>query len=287
MVEVPGEAPVARPSSSRAARWSGPLAVAGAAIACAAVAIAAAGAPLRAGRGDTTRIHVTPWLAAVPVVALIVLGIVGLASFRHLSRLQGDVRRPRWLTFIALLVTLLGFLLLMRPERDRDTRDIAELEIAPPAPAAGNRQTAWPVWLGVAAGATLAVVAALGARRHVRRPQDASVEPTEMARQVLAESAEDLSTTAEPRQAVIAAYARLLEGLREAGAGRRPSEAPFEHVSRVLGDLGVRAEPLRQLTALFAEARFSTHEITEAHRTAALDALAAARADLAEVPACV
>jgi hypothetical protein len=112
------------------------------------------------------------------------------------------------------------------------------------------------------------------------------IEPTEVARQVLAESAEDLSTTAEPRQAVIAAYARLLDGLRDAGAGLRPSEAPFEHVSRVLTVLGVRPEPLRQLTTLFAEARFSTHDITEAHRTAALDALAAARADLAEVPVC-
>jgi hypothetical protein len=260
--------------------------VAGAALACAAVAIAAAGAPLRAGRGDKTRFHVTPWLAVVPVVALIVLGIVGLASFRHLSRVQGAARRPKWLTLIALAIAILGSLVLLRPERPSDTRDLDEFEVAPAEPAAGGRHTAWPVWLGVAAGATLAAVAALGARRHVRRPLDTPIEPTEVARQVLAESAEDLSTTAEPRQAVIAAYARLLDGLRDAGAGRRPSEAPFEHVSRVLTDLGVRPEPLRQLTGLFAEARFSTHDITEAHRTAALGALAAARTDLAEVPVC-
>ena len=90
----------------------------------------------------------------------------------------------------------------------------------------------------------------------------------------------DLTDSRDPRQAVIAAYARLLDGLRDAGAGREPAEAPFEHVARVLGTLGVRPEPLRQLTALFAEARFSTHPITEAQRAAALTALEDARADL-------
>jgi hypothetical protein len=286
MVEVPGEEPVARPAQDRAARWSGPLAVAGAAIACAAVAIAAAGAPLRAGRGDSSRVHLTPWLAAVPVIALVVLGIVGLASFRHVGRLQVGGKRPRWLMLVALLVALVGALLFLRPEGEGEKREPTEFDVAPAEPTAGSRETAWPVWLGVAAGATLAVIAVAGTRRRPRRQPEPPPGPTEIARQVLAESAEDLSTTAEPRQAVIAAYARLLEGLREAGAGRRPSEAPFEHVTRVLSDLGVRAEPLQQLTALFAEARFSTHEMTEAHRTAALAALAEARADLAEVPVC-
>jgi hypothetical protein len=42
----------------------------------------------------------------------------------------------------------------------------------------------------------------------------------------------------------------------------------------------VRPEPLRELTALFAEARFSSHPITEDHRRAALRALEDARADL-------
>jgi hypothetical protein len=286
-VEEPGEDSVARPTPGWADRWSGPLAVAGAAIACAAVAIAAAGAPLRAGRGDTTRVHLTPWLAAVPIVALIVLGLVGLASFRHAGRVQGGAVRPRWMTLIALLIAVLGGLVLMRPERGEETRDITDLGVAPAQPTPGSRQTAWPVWLGVAAGAALAVIAAAAStRRRGGRPQAAPLAPAEAARQVLAQSAEELSMTAEPRQAVIAAYARLLDGLRDAGAGRRPSEAPFEHVSRVLADLGVRAAPLQELTALFAEARFSTHDITEGHRSAALAALAEASADLAEVPVC-
>ena len=79
---------------------------------------------------------------------------------------------------------------------------------------------------------------------------------------------------------MIACYARLLEGFEGVGAGRRRSEAPFEHMSRVLGTLGVRPEPVERLTSLFAEARFSNHAITETHRTEAERALAEARADL-------
>lgn len=281
--------PVAQPAggSGRAAGWSGPVAVAGAALACVAVAIAAAGEPLRGSSGPTARLHITPWLLAAPVAALLVIGFVALASFRHVGELKVGRHRPAWLRLIALLAAVLAGLVLMRPNQEHTTTEQPEFDIAPPQPAVGERHTAWPVWLGVATGAVLAAVAAAAA--HRRRAPTAPPEPTEpaeVARQALTESAADLSLTAEPRQAVIAAYARLLEGLRDAGAGRKPSEAPFEHVTRVLSDLGVRADPLHRLTALFAEARFSTHEITEAHRAAALDALDDARADLAKAPAC-
>ncbi len=51
-------------------------------------------------------------------------------------------------------------------------------------------------------------------------------------------------------------------------------------MARVLGTLGVRPEPVERLTTLFAEARFSTHDITEEQRAEAERALAEARADL-------
>ena len=55
--------------------------------------------------------------------------------------------------------------------------------------------------------------------------------------------------------------------------------------TRALATLGVRREPLRELTSLFAEARFSTHRITEDDRAAAVRALTEARADLEGVTA--
>jgi len=82
------------------------------------------------------------------------------------------------------------------------------------------------------------------------------------------------------RVAIVAAYAALLEVLATAGAGRRPQEAPHEHLDRVLGPLGVRPEPLHELAERFVRARFSPHPVEEDDRRAALTLLEAARADL-------
>jgi hypothetical protein len=269
----------------RAARWSGPLAVACAAVACVAVAIAAAGEPLRGARGSTARIRITPWLSLVPIAAFVVLGLVGLAGFRHTDRVRLGHRRSRWITLVALALLLLGALGLLKPRPEPAQEQRPVFDVAPAAPGPVSRHTAWPIWLGVAAGAVLALVAAAASRRRPATRLPRWSDETEAALHVLTESAGDLSSMADPRQAVIAAYARLLDGLQDVGAGRRPAEAPFEYVTRVLGELGVRGAPLERLTTLFAEARFSTHDITESDRIAALDALAEARDDLTKVAA--
>ncbi|MQA91795.1 MAG: DUF4129 domain-containing protein [Gemmatimonas sp.] len=85
----------------------------------------------------------------------------------------------------------------------------------------------------------------------------------------------------DPRRAIIGAYARLLEGLSNCGGGRRPHEAPLEHLHRVLNILNVRPEPLRGLAGLFQIARFSTRPLSSADREQALAALRAAARDLA------
>ena len=111
--------------------------------------------------------------------------------------------------------------------------------------------------------------------------------PTPTARcRAVEDSLADLRQPDDARAGVIAAYRRLLDGLDDAGAGRRDAEAPFEHVTRALSTLGVRPEPLRDLTALFAEARFSDHAITEDHRAAAVRALDEARTELQAVAGC-
>jgi len=80
--------------------------------------------------------------------------------------------------------------------------------------------------------------------------------------------------------AIVAAYAALLDGLARAGRPRRPAEAPEEYVRRVLTGWSVHAEPLNELTALFAEARFSEHVLGPGHRARAMSALEAARAEI-------
>ncbi len=90
----------------------------------------------------------------------------------------------------------------------------------------------------------------------------------------------DMLADPDPRTAVIGAYARLLAALDEVGLGRRSEEAPHEHLWRSLGPLGVRRAQLHRLAELFVRARFTPHPVTEAHRQAAIGALADAVADL-------
>lgn len=111
-------------------------------------------------------------------------------------------------------------------------------------------------------------------------PADAAHDRTVMA-ESLAAGAGELDLSDDPRGAIIAAYAALLTGLETCAQGRRPAETPDEHLARVLAALDVRPEPLRELTTLFGEARFSDHVMTEAQRDRARAALGAAEADLA------
>jgi hypothetical protein len=245
--------------------------------ACATVAVAAAGEPLQDAEGAIDRVTLSPWIIVVPLAALCLLGMVGFTAVRAAGTARRVSRRSAWLTVIGFVLLAAA---LTRLDLDRTTtEDPTSFEIAPPAAESGGQSTAWPTWAVVVAGLVAASV--LLSRRRPR--EDSASEPEDevaQARRAIDDSLADLAAPAEPRQAVIACYARLLEGLEGVGAGRLRSEAPFEHMSRVLATLGVRPGPLERLTTLFAEARFSTHEITEAHRDEAERALAEARADL-------
>ena len=272
------------PVEGRAARWSGPLAVAGAAVACVAVAIAAAGEPMRGARGSTFHVRITPWLALVPIAALLLLGFVALTILRRTSGVTLRRRRRKWRTLVMTALVLLGVLVVFRMRPVERPQEQTTLEAAPDTSDPPTRHTAWPIWLGVAAGGVLAFVGVASRRRSAAVPAPPA-DDTEIVLQILDDSADDLAATADPRRGVIVAYARLLDGLQDVGAGRRPAEAPFEYATRVLGQLGVRPAPLQRLTTLFAEARFSTHEITESDRASALHALGQARDGLTRVPA--
>src|SRR5262249_8120932 len=146
--------------------------------------------------------------------------------------------RRKWLTLVMLAVVLLGALAAFRPRMDERVQEEATPEAAPIASEAPTRHTAWPIWLAVAAGSVLALVGVASRRRSAEVPA-AQADDAEVVLQILDDSADDLAATADPRRAVIAAYARLLGGLQDVGAGRRPAEAPFEYATRVLGQLGV------------------------------------------------
>ena len=76
------------------------------------------------------------------------------------------------------------------------------------------------------------------------------------------DSAGSIGDDDDPRTAIIAAYARLLDGLAEVGCARLPYEAPEEHLHRSLVALGVSPEPMSVVVDKFLVARFSTHPVT-------------------------
>ncbi|HSR22823.1 MAG TPA: DUF4129 domain-containing protein, partial [Candidatus Eisenbacteria bacterium] len=94
---------------------------------------------------------------------------------------------------------------------------------------------------------------------------------------VLDDAIEDVLAEADPRRAVIAAWARLERVLARSGLPRWDSEAPFEYAARAGAALEVEASWLERLADLFEWARFSTHEVTPAMRDEALDRLVAVR----------
>jgi hypothetical protein len=111
-------------------------------------------------------------------------------------------------------------------------------------------------------------------RRGQRRAADVVVEDLDVdAAADVFESAASLGDGLDPRAAIIAAYARLLDGLGDVGCARRPYEAPAEHLRRSLVTLGVDAAHMRLVVDKFLVARFSTHPLTEADAVAVRTAL--------------
>ena len=161
---------------------------------------------------------------------------------------------------------------------------------------------AWLLW--TIAGIVLAAVATggllqvrhhrlWGARRRRRgrrtAPGSAASEPpgasteddAEVARRAVEAALESLRDPADPRGAVIAAYARMEQVLAQRELGRRTPEAPREYLARVLREQGMPRRSLTTLTALFEEARFSLHPIPQSAPRRALTELENARVALA------
>jgi membrane protease YdiL (CAAX protease family) len=140
--------------------------------------------------------------------------------------------------------------------------------------------TIWPVLIvaGLAgAGLTAAYVSYRGRRRALGRGDP---ELALLLADVVEETLDDLRAEVDPRKAVIAAYARLERALAAYGLPRRPSEAPEEYVARILGDLEVGSASVQRLTALYARAKFSQHEVDEGMKEEAIDTLEEIRSEL-------
>lgn len=152
------------------------------------------------------------------------------------------------------------------------------------------------VWLFVFAGAAilLAAVALLvrlardqvGPRRR-RESRDAVEfstlgEPAGLAEEIIAGAAAQDAVLREgdPRNAIVAAWHRFEVQGEAAGVGRARWETSSEYAVRLLDLVSADAGATHRLAALYREARFSEHPITEGQRAEALAALAVIRSSL-------
>lgn len=133
------------------------------------------------------------------------------------------------------------------------------------------------VGAGVVGFAGLAIVRA-------RRRREEDVEPRAMVAAGARDAAAAAAIPADPRAAVLAAYARMETALASVGLARRPSDAPREYLARLEAGLGGGRAPAARLTELFERARFSPHPVGEDSRAEAIGALETLRMEL-EAPA--
>lgn len=136
------------------------------------------------------------------------------------------------------------------------------------------------LWLVVAA-----VLAVVRRWRHRRRVEHAGPLP-EVDDAVLdavaqaADRQQQRILEGAPSNAIVACWVDLEQAVAQVGVERRPSETSAELTIRLLDALDVDRRALRTLGALYREARYSVHPLTEQDRASAQEALTALRRSL-------
>jgi hypothetical protein len=193
------------------------------------------------------------------------------------------------------LVTLLGLNLHLFNRRGTPPRPRPPLPArSPGTPAPGHRAPSAPFHLPLAAllytllvllllaGIAVSIWWARRLRPAVPARDDALiVEDSEDLREAVESGRSALRTVDDARAAIIACYLAMEQSLAERGTARSLADTPDELLARARARGVVRGTAATRLTALFYEARFSSHPLGPAQRDAAeraLDELAAALA---------
>ncbi len=227
-------------------------------------------------------------------VGLVVSAALGIAVLGPIMRVRAGAGRSALragpLTLSLSLLVPAAIIALYTTQGATGQRKV----IAQPAPASHNKLAGKPgergadYTKGVAAltagiGAGVVGFAALALVR-ARRRREAEIEPRATVAAGARDAAAAAAIPADPRAAVLAAYARMETALASVGLARRPSDAPREYLARLEAGLGGGRAPAARLTELFERARFSPHPVGEDLREEAIGALETLRMQL-EAPA--
>ena len=236
----------------------------------------------------------TLWIVAV--VAGGILLVYGLTQRKAIAKQMASTRYPRFsvasfLVFASVLAVMVWLFKSWKPDETPPAEEEpvfggSTMPTVPTDTAPITQYEPAISWLAVALVVGLvavAVVAYVVSNRRSRRTSDAKAALARELVVALDEALDDLRAEADPRRAVIAAYARLERILAASGMARRPAETSDEYLERVLHDLALGSDAIARLTALFTRAKFSHHDVDTTMKEEAIGALEQVRDELREL----
>jgi hypothetical protein len=179
-----------------------------------------------------------------------------------------------------------------KPQGKTSVEPQPSLKLHPPGsqhPATLHISTAALLWVLVIVVLLAAVVLSVWWARRFQRPTGGRTdgpiaEDSEDLREAVESGRSALRTVDDARAAIIACYVAMEASLAGRGAAREAADTPDELLARATASGLVHGGAAARLTALFYEARFSSHPLADRQRDEAeraLDELARALADRA------
>jgi len=263
-------------------------------LALAAIVAVAAGGSTPGGTGDSrgpSELVLDTLLTLVLLLFVFAIATIVYAIFhrKELGKLRPPQRHRRSaVASLLIFFAILGIVALLRWRGAFPGDEQVERLPAGPMPPGGgdvptdpgyDPQLAWVPLLVVGTLAAIAYAAFTVAARRRRGPRPRSAVAATLA-DVFDDSLDDLRAEADPRRAVIAAYARLERVLALHGLAKHSPETPQEYLARILPALEVDARSISRLTDLFTWAKFSHHDVRPDMKEEAIAALSTARDDL-------
>jgi hypothetical protein len=238
----------------------------------------------------------TLWLVAAAVGGILL--VYGLAQRKDIAQQMAARRYPRFtlasfLAFallVAVIVRLFGnaWHPLGRGTADEEpTFDTGQPGIDRPGHKPIVDYQPGISWLVVAAVLVLAVAAVTAyviSQRRARTGTRANEELAEQLALALDDALDDLRAEADPRRAIVAAYARMERVLAASGVPRHSAETADEYLGRVLLELAPGSDAVARLTDLFTQAKFSHHDVDATMKEDAIQALEQVRDELRPSP---
>jgi uncharacterized membrane protein YidH (DUF202 family) len=238
----------------------------------------------------------TLWLVAAAVGGILL--VYGLAQRKDIAQQMAARRYPRFtlasFLFFALLVAVIVRLfgnawhpLGRQTANEEPTFDTGQPGIDRP----GHKPIvdyqpgiSWLVVAVVVLLAAAAVTAYVISQRRARTGTRANEELAEQLALALDDALDDLRAEADPRRAIVAAYARMERVLAASGVPRHSAETADEYLGRVLLELAPGSDAVARLTDLFTQAKFSHHDVDATMKEDAIQALEQVRDELRPSP---